>query len=104
MRAPTFILPLYRAAIKKAGSPETSGFWWGLGQSPKKEHTMHDTRIRLRKLLAALIAEREDSQLLYIPHGESGMRRMIAALLEMRPIVDNDPLAEQIRWFWDHQP
>ena len=75
-----------------------------MGQSPKKEHTMHDTRIRLRKLLAALIAEREDSQLLYIPHGESGMRRMIAALLEMRPIVDNDPLAEQIRWFRDHQP
>ena len=65
---------------------------------------MYTTRTRLRKLLAALIAEREDSQLLYIPHGESGMRRMIAALLEMRPIVDNDPLAEQIRWFRDHQP
>ena len=41
---------------------------------------MYTTRTQLRKLLAALIAEREDSQLLYIPHGESGMRRMIAAL------------------------
>ena len=60
---------------------------------------MYTTRTRLRKLLAALIAEREDSQLLYIPPGESGMRRMIAALLVMRPIVENDPLAEQIRWF-----
>ena len=34
---------------------------------------MYTTRTRLRKLLAALIAEREDSQLLYIPHGESGI-------------------------------
>ena len=42
---------------------------------------MHATRVRLRRLLSALIAEREDSQLLYIPHGEPGMRRMIAALL-----------------------
>lgn len=39
---------------------------------------MHATRVRLRRLLSALIAEREDSQLLYIPHGEPGMRRMIA--------------------------
>ena len=58
---------------------------------------MYTTRTRLRKLLAALIAEREDSQLLYIPHGESGMRRMIAALLVMRPFVENDPLAEHVR-------
>ncbi len=65
---------------------------------------MYTTRTQLRKLLAALIAEREDSQLLYIPHGESGMRRMIAALLVMRPIVENDPLAEQIRWFKTDQP
>ena len=46
---------------------------------------MHATRVRLRRLLSALIAEREDSQLLYIPHGEPGMRRMIAALLALRP-------------------
>ena len=65
---------------------------------------MHDTRVRLRRLLAALIAEREDSQLLYIPHGESSMRRMIAALLELRPPIDNDPLAEQIQWFRANQP
>ena len=58
---------------------------------------MYATRTRLRALLKALIAERSDSALLYIPHGESGMRRMIAALLVMRPIVENDPLAEQIR-------
>ncbi len=65
---------------------------------------MHDTRTRLRKLLAALIAEREDSQLLYIPHGEPGMRRMISALLAMRPPAENDPLAEEIRWFRENQP
>lgn len=65
---------------------------------------MHDTRVRLRRLLAALIAEREDSQLLYIPRGESGMRRMIAALLELRPPIDNDPLAGQIQWFRANQP
>ena len=65
---------------------------------------MHTTRTQLRKLLAALIAEREDSALLYIPHGESGMRRMIAALLAMRPPEENDPLAEQIEWFKTHQP
>ena len=65
---------------------------------------MHTTRTRLRKLLAALIAEREDSQLLYIPHGEPGMRRMIGALLAMRPPVENDPLAEEIRWFEENQP
>ena len=52
---------------------------------------MHATRVRLRRLLSALIAEREDSQLLYIPHGEPGMRRMI-------------PLEEQIRWFQADQP
>ena len=53
---------------------------------------------------SALIAEREDSQLLYIPHGEPGMRRMIAALLALRPPVENDPLEEQIRWFQADQP
>ena len=65
---------------------------------------MHATRVRLRRLLSALIAEREDSQLLYIPHGEPGMRRMIAALLALRPPVENDPLEEHIRWFQADQP
>lgn len=65
---------------------------------------MHATRVRLRRLLSALIAEREDSQLLYIPHGEPGMRRMIAALLALRLPVENDPLEEQIRWFRADQP
>ena len=46
---------------------------------------MYATRTRLRALLKALIAERSDSVLLYIPHGEAGIRRMISALLAMRP-------------------
>ena len=65
---------------------------------------MYTTRTRLRKLLAALIAERQDRELPYMHRGESGLRRMIAALLFMRPIVENDPLAEQIRWFKTDQP
>lgn len=60
---------------------------------------MHDNRRRLRALLRALIAEREDSALLYIPHGEEGVRRMIGALLEMRPARENDPLSEMINAF-----
>lgn len=35
---------------------------------------MYATRTRLRALLKALIAERSDSALLYIPHGEAGIR------------------------------
>ena len=60
---------------------------------------MHEERKKLRALLSALIAEREDSQLLYIPHGEMGMRRMIRALLEMRPVTKNDPRAVMIEEF-----
>lgn len=61
---------------------------------------MYATRTRLRALLKALIAERSDSDLLYIPHGEAGIRRMIAALLDMRPpMEEGDPLAEDIAWF-----
>ena len=73
------------------GTQFPAGVW---GSAPKE----------LSCIPPAPIAEREDSQLLYIPHGESGMRRMIAALLVMRPIVENDPLAEQIRWFKTDQP
>ena len=43
------------------------------------------TRALLRAILRLLIAEREDAALLYIPHGEAGQRRMIAALLALRP-------------------
>lgn len=60
---------------------------------------MHEERKRLRALLGALIAEREDSAILYIPNGVPGMRRMIRALLEMRSPRENDPLAEMIEAF-----
>ena len=63
----------------------------------------HHQRRELRQLLSALIAEREDSALLYIPHGEMGMRRMIHALLEMRAPREDDPLAAQIAWFNDQE-
>ena len=43
------------------------------------------TRALLRAILRLLIAEREDAALLYIPHGEAGQRRMIGALLALRP-------------------
>ena len=63
---------------------------------------MYATRTRLRALLKALIAERSDSALLYIPHG---IRRMISALLAMRPpMEDGDPLSEDIAWFHQEFP
>lgn len=57
---------------------------------------MHENRILLRRLLRALIAEREDSAILYIPHGEAGQRRMIDALLSLRPAREDDPLSRDI--------
>ena len=60
---------------------------------------MHSDRRFLRALLSALIAERKDAQLLYIPRGEEGMRRMIRALLDMRPVTQNDPLTDMIGKF-----
>ena len=60
---------------------------------------MHEERKKLRALLSALIAERKDSAILYIPHGEPGMRRMIRALLEMRAPREDDPLEEMIEGF-----
>ena len=51
---------------------------------------MH-TRALLRDILRRLIAEREDAALLYIPRGEAGQRRMIAALLSMRPADKASP-------------
>lgn len=66
---------------------------------------MYATRTRLRALLKALIAERSDSALLYIPHGEAGIRRMISALLAMRPANrGRRPLAEDIAWFHQEFP
>ena len=52
--------------------------------------TPTQTRARLRAILHLLISEREDAQLLYIPHGEAGLRRMIAALLSLRTPNEND--------------
>lgn len=60
---------------------------------------MHSDRRFLRALLSALIAERKDAQLLYIPRGEDGLRRMIRALLEMRPGAEDDPLKDMIDAF-----
>jgi len=60
---------------------------------------MHEDRRFLRALLSALIAEREDAALLYIPRGEAGMRRMIRALLDMRAPKENDALKESIGRF-----
>lgn len=64
---------------------------------------MHTNRQALRRLLSALIAERDDAQLLYIPRGEDGMRRMIRALLDMRAPRKNDPLKDDIAWFTNAQ-
>ena len=60
---------------------------------------MHEDRRFLHALLSALIAERGDAELLYIPRGEEGMRRMIRALLEMRAPGEDDPLREHIDRF-----
>ena len=64
---------------------------------------MHEDRKKLRALLSRLLAEREDSQLLYIPHGEPGMRRMIHALLDMRAPRENDPLEAMIVEFLEKE-
>ena len=62
---------------------------------------MHEQRRKQRELLRALITEREDAQTLYIPRGEEGVRRMIRALLDLRPQREDDPLKEQIDAFHD---
>lgn len=64
---------------------------------------MHAHRKMLRALLSSLIAEREDSDLLYIPEGEIGMRRMIRALLDMRASRECDPLEEMIDAFHQYE-
>ena len=64
---------------------------------------MHEDRKKLRALLNSLIAERGDSAILYIPNGETGMRRMIRALLEIRAPQEDDPLAQMIESFWEEE-
>lgn len=64
-----------------------------------REVPMHENRRFLRALLSRLIAERDDAEGLYIPRGEEGQRRMIRALLSMRPTKENDPLTEAIQRF-----
>ena len=46
---------------------------------------MRQERALLRRLLSALLAERQDTDSLYIPRGAEGQRRMILHLLAMRP-------------------
>ncbi len=61
---------------------------------------MQEDRRFLRALLSALISERPDAQGLYVPRGEAGIRRMIRALLAMRPASEgSDPLADDIARF-----
>ena len=54
------------------------------------------TRALLRAILRLLIAEREDAALLYIPHGEAGQRRMIAALMALRPADAENPELDRL--------
>ena len=46
--------------------------------------TPSETRAQLRAILRLLISERDDAQLLYIPRGEAGIRRMIRHLIALR--------------------
>ena len=52
--------------------------------------TSGENRALLRAILRLLISERDDAQLLYIPHGELGQRSMIGALLPLRTPNEND--------------
>lgn len=66
----------------------------------KGDGAMQEKRRFLRALLRALIAERPDAQGLYVPRGEAGIRRMIRALLAIRPARSgDDPLAADIAEF-----
>ena len=55
---------------------------------------MREKRAFLRGLLSRLLAERSDSEGLYIPRGEEGMRRMIRHLIEMRETGTGDAQLE----------
>lgn len=63
---------------------------------------MRQRRAFLRSLLARLLAERSDSDGLYVPRGEEGMCRMIRHLIAMRPAGTGDAqLNEDILTFLD---
>ena len=63
---------------------------------------MRERRQFYRRLLSRLLRERSDSEGLYIPRGEDGMRRMIRHLIAMRAHgVQDDPLEADIRIFLD---
>ena len=64
---------------------------------------MRERRQFYRRLLSRLLRERSDSDGLYIPRGEDGMRRMIRALLDMRAPRESDPLKDDIAWFKNAQ-
>ena len=62
---------------------------------------MRERRQFYRRLLSRLLRERSDSDGLYIPRGEDGMRRMIRHLVEMRTPCSaaDDPLEADITTF-----
>ena len=62
---------------------------------------MRERRQFYRRLLSRLLRERSDSDGLYIPRGEDGMRRMIRHLVEMRTprSAADDPLEADIKTF-----
>ncbi|MBR5288067.1 MAG: hypothetical protein IKU34_05675 [Clostridia bacterium] len=61
---------------------------------------MQERRRFFRGLLSRLLEERSDSDGLYIPRGEAGMRRMIHHLIAMRaPDAPDDALDADIRAF-----
>ena len=63
---------------------------------------MHERRRFYRSLLSRLLCERSDSEGLYVPRGEGGMRRMIRHLIAMRAQgMQDDPLEADIRTFLD---
>lgn len=62
---------------------------------------MHEQRALLRALLSALLASQPGTDGLYIPQGEAGMRRMIRALLALRPPEpEGTPLSAMIEQFY----
>lgn len=55
-----------------------------------------DEKALLRALLRELLAERPDADIFYIPHGEAGLRRLITALLAMRPDDAENPRVDAL--------
>ena len=61
---------------------------------------MRERRRFYRSLLSRLLGERSDSDGLYIPRGEDGMRRMIRHLIAMRAQgMQDDPIEKDILTF-----